>query len=159
MSSGSKAVCHFHWRVIARRKLWFHLRMSSILFAAKHSWMTLHMSRPFCGQLFACHVVGSRPIKMKKKFAVNDNTMLSSTFYACLWGLLEQPLGTTLICISKPVALCIEEEAMLLSVFPIFFSLFFVAVQFQPIFVSYVAISAVLCGSFKAMMSLVGILP
>ena len=48
---------------------------------------------------------------------------------------------------------------MLLSVFPIFFSLFFVPVQFQPIFVSYVAISAVLCGSFKAMMSLVGILP
>ena len=40
-----------------------------------------------------------------------------------------------------------------------FLALFSVAVQFQPIFVSYVAISAVLCGSFKAMMSLVGILP
>ena len=46
--------------------------------------------------------------------------MLSSTFYACLWGLLEQPLGTTLICISEPIVLCIEEEAMVLSVFPIF---------------------------------------
>ena len=30
--------CHFHARAIAkRRKAWFHLRMSRILFAAKHS--------------------------------------------------------------------------------------------------------------------------
>ena len=39
-----------------------------ILFAAKHIWSTLHMSRPllFCRQLFAGHVVGSRPMKQKK---------------------------------------------------------------------------------------------
>ena len=29
-----------------RRKAWFRLRMSRILFAAKHSWTTLRMSRP-----------------------------------------------------------------------------------------------------------------
>ena len=33
-----------------------------ILFSAKHSWTALRMSRP----LFACHVVGSRPMKRKK---------------------------------------------------------------------------------------------
>ena len=44
---GSKAICHFHARAIARgRKWWFHLRMSRILFAAKHSWTALLMSRP-----------------------------------------------------------------------------------------------------------------
>ena len=32
ISSGSKAICHFHARVIARRrKAWFHLRMSRIV--------------------------------------------------------------------------------------------------------------------------------
>ena len=34
---GSEAICHFHARAIARRrKAWFHLRMSRVLFAAKH---------------------------------------------------------------------------------------------------------------------------
>ena len=48
--------CHFHARAIAkRRKVWFHLRMSRILFAAKHSWIT------------ADHVVGSRSMKRKNK--------------------------------------------------------------------------------------------
>ena len=45
--SGSEAICHFHARVIARRrKAWFHFRMSRILFADKQSWATLRMSRP-----------------------------------------------------------------------------------------------------------------
>ena len=42
--SESKAICFFfHAR---RRKAWFPLRMSIILFAAKHSWTTLLLSRP-----------------------------------------------------------------------------------------------------------------
>ena len=37
----------FHARAIARRrKAWFRLRMTRVLFAAKHSWTTLRMSRP-----------------------------------------------------------------------------------------------------------------
>ena len=31
-----------------RARAWFQLRMSRILFAAKHNWTVLHMSRPFC---------------------------------------------------------------------------------------------------------------
>ena len=46
----------------------FHLCMSRILLTAKQSWATLLMSRPLLiyRQLFAGHVVGSRPIKRKK---------------------------------------------------------------------------------------------
>ena len=37
----------FHARTIERRrKVWFRLRMSRILFAAEHSWTILRMSRP-----------------------------------------------------------------------------------------------------------------
>ena len=44
---GSEVICHFHSRMSPRRrKDWFPLRMSRMLFAAKHSWMTLRMSRP-----------------------------------------------------------------------------------------------------------------
>ena len=47
ISSGSEAICHFNARAIARRrKARFPLRMCRILFAAKHSWTTLRMSRP-----------------------------------------------------------------------------------------------------------------
>ena len=43
-----KAICHFHETAIARRrKAWFCLCMSRMLFPAKHSWTTLSMSRPF----------------------------------------------------------------------------------------------------------------
>ena len=63
LSVGNKTICHFHTSTIARRrKQWFHLHMTRILFAAKHSWKTLHRSKP----LFAGHVVGSRPMKRKK---------------------------------------------------------------------------------------------
>ena len=45
--SGSEAICHFHTSKIKRRmKAWFCLCISRILFAAKHSWTTLRMSRP-----------------------------------------------------------------------------------------------------------------
>ena len=44
----SETICHFHARAIARRrKAWFHVRMSGIIFSAKHCWTTLCMSRPF----------------------------------------------------------------------------------------------------------------
>ena len=47
ISPGSEAICHFHARAIARRrKARFPLRMCRILFAAKHSWTALRMSRP-----------------------------------------------------------------------------------------------------------------
>ena len=67
-----EAICHFHARAIARGRerererereggrererevcVFTDLRMSSIVFAAKHSWTTLHMSRPlFVGSYF-----------------------------------------------------------------------------------------------------------
>ena len=58
----------FSARAIARRrKAWFRLRVSRILFAAKHSWTTLRMTRPlFVGSYFAGHLVGFRPMKRKK---------------------------------------------------------------------------------------------
>ena len=59
-----------------KEKARFPLCMSRILVAAKHSWTALHMSRPFCRQLFAGHVVGSRPMKRKKKFVSNDFALL-----------------------------------------------------------------------------------
>ena len=56
----------FHVRAIARRrKAWFRLRMSMSrkLFAAKHCWTTLRMSRPlFVGS----HLVGFRLMNRKK---------------------------------------------------------------------------------------------
>ena len=43
----AKRSAFFHTRTIARRrKAWFRLCMSRILFAAKHSWTTLRMSGP-----------------------------------------------------------------------------------------------------------------
>ena len=70
----SEAICHFHTRVIVRRrKAWFPLHMSRKIFAAKHSWTALRLSRPlFVGSYFVGHVVGSRPMKKKEKFASND---------------------------------------------------------------------------------------
>ena len=59
----SKRSAIFHARAIARRrKAYFRLRMSRILFAAKHSGTTLRMSRP----LFAGHVAGFRPMKRRE---------------------------------------------------------------------------------------------
>ena len=52
---------------------WSHLRMSRILFAATHT-MRVKI------QLFAGHVLGSRPIKRRKKCASNDN---SCFFFHC----------------------------------------------------------------------------
>ena len=67
ISSGSKAICHFH----ARRKAWVLLRMSRILFAAKCQSQTqlddiVHEQTIICRQLFAGHVGGFRPMKRKK---------------------------------------------------------------------------------------------
>ena len=46
--------CHFHARVIARRrKAWLPLRMSRKLFATKQSWTTLRMSRPLLSRQFS----------------------------------------------------------------------------------------------------------
>ena len=65
----------------------------------------------------------------------------------------------SLVWISKPVISYIEEEAMLLCGISLLYSRFSMSLsQFQPILVSLVTISAVLCHCFKAT-SLVGILP
>ena len=62
-SLGSEAICHFHLRAIAtRRKAWFRLRISRILFAAN----SVHEQTIICRHLFAGHVVSSRPMKRKK---------------------------------------------------------------------------------------------
>ena len=72
ISLGSGVICHFHARAIARRrKERFPLRMSRILFAAKHFSQTLldgvaPEQTVICRKLFAVHVVGSRPMKRKK---------------------------------------------------------------------------------------------
>jgi len=54
----------------------------------------------------------------------------------------------SLVRISKPVFSRIEEEVMSLSV--IYYRMWASRLQFQPIFVSFVAISDVLCHCFKA---------
>jgi len=49
--------------IARRRKARVPLRMSRMLFAAKHCWMALRMSRPlFVGS----YLVGSWPMKRKK---------------------------------------------------------------------------------------------
>ena len=56
----------------SKEQAWFHLRMSSIVFAAKNSQSQTklndiaHEHTIICRQLFAGHVVGSRPMKRKK---------------------------------------------------------------------------------------------
>ena len=63
------AFCHFYTKLIARRrKAWFHLCMSRVLFVAKHSWTTLPMSRPLFvySYLQVTCMVGSLPMKRKK---------------------------------------------------------------------------------------------
>ena len=62
-------ICHFHERAVARRrKARFPLRMRRILFSAQHLSPTqldgiAHEQTIICRQLFAGHVVGSRPMK------------------------------------------------------------------------------------------------
>ena len=63
----------FHARVIARRKAWFCLCMSRILFAAKHSWMTLLMSGPLFVGSYLHSRGGLSANEKKEKFASNDN--------------------------------------------------------------------------------------
>ena len=64
----------FHTRAIPRRrKAWFHLRMSRILFVAKHLSQAqlddiAHEQTITCRQLFAGHVMGSRPGKRSNNF-------------------------------------------------------------------------------------------
>ena len=56
--------------------MWFHLRMSRILFAAKHSCTTLSMGRPlFVDSFFASHVVGFSTNEKEVKFALNDTVL------------------------------------------------------------------------------------
>ena len=63
--------CHFYAKAIAKRgKARFNLHMSSLLFAAKHSWTTLIVREQtiICRQvIFASgHVVDSPPTKRRK---------------------------------------------------------------------------------------------
>ena len=62
----NKAILHFHARAITtRRKAWFHLRMSKILFAATQLDDIGHEQTIICRQLLSGHVVDSPPIKSK----------------------------------------------------------------------------------------------
>ena len=71
--------CHFQARAIARkRKVRFHLRMSSIFFAAKHRWTTSRMSRKlFAGSYFSRLRGGLSANEREEKFALNDNCSYS----------------------------------------------------------------------------------
>ena len=88
ISSGSEAICHFHARAIARRrKAWFHLRMSRLVFAAKQLNDIAHEHTIICRQLFAGHVVGSRPMKRKKhlhRMIISFIPFLTSNYNAFL---------------------------------------------------------------------------
>ena len=59
--------------IVRRRKAWFRLSMSKILFAAKLRWTTLRMSRPlFVGS--SCRSRGGLKANEKEEnFASNDN--------------------------------------------------------------------------------------
>ena len=68
-------ICHFHARAIARRrKAWFHLRMSSILFAAKRSWITLRTGRPIFVAVICRSHGGLSANEKEETFASNDNS-------------------------------------------------------------------------------------
>ena len=68
------AICHFHERAIARRrKAWFHLRMSRILFVAKHSWTALSMSRPLFVGSFLQVTLWALSKWKGRKIALNNN--------------------------------------------------------------------------------------
>ena len=76
-------------RAIARRrKSWFRLRMSRILFAAKQLNDVPHLQTIICRQLFTGYVVGFRPMK-REKFASNDN----SSFYTIRLSTIYRNLG------------------------------------------------------------------
>lgn len=49
-----------------RRKVWFHLPMSSIICSQTQLDNIKHEQTLICKQLFASHVMGSRPLKRKK---------------------------------------------------------------------------------------------
>ena len=66
-----------------RRKACFHLRTSRILFAAKHSWTTLHISRPLFVGSYICRLrVGLSANEKEGKFTSNDNNALSVSWNA-----------------------------------------------------------------------------
>ena len=71
---GKRSDLHFHARAIARRrKARFPLLMCRILFAAKHSWTVLRMSRPLF-VVSCCRSRGGLSANEKKeKFASNNN--------------------------------------------------------------------------------------
>ena len=71
----AKRICHFHARAIAEKgeKRGIIYALSSILFAAQHLSPTqlddiAHEQSISCRQLFAGHVVRSRPIKRMNNF-------------------------------------------------------------------------------------------
>ena len=69
ISSGSKAICHFHVRAITRwRETRFHLCIHELNIICSQTKLDdiVHEQTIFGRQLFAGHVVGSRPMKRKK---------------------------------------------------------------------------------------------
>ena len=111
ISSGSWAMSRFRARAIARRrKAWFLLRMSRILFASKHLSQTqldgiAHEQTVICRQQEPLrHVVGSRPA-MKRKKKLLQMRMLWIEIHQ-LWGssVMHQSLTTTaqIVLFSKP---------------------------------------------------------
>ena len=69
ISSGSKAICHFHTRAIARwRETWFHLCIHEPNIFCSQTKLDdiVHEQTIFCRQLFVGHMVGSRQWKGRK---------------------------------------------------------------------------------------------
>ena len=73
-----------------RRKAWFHLRMSTILFAAGQTRLEdiAHERGLICRQSFAGHAEGSRPKKRRKNFrpmikSVTSNSPETQTKINC----------------------------------------------------------------------------
>ena len=109
ISSGSWAMSRFRARAIGRRrKAWFLLRMSRILFASKHLSQTqldgiAHeqtiMQEP------SCHVVGSRPAMKRKKKLLRMIMLWIEVHQLWASSVMHQSLTTTvaqIVLFSKP---------------------------------------------------------
>ena len=73
----NESIFHFRASAIARRrKAWFHLGMSRVLFCSQTQLDNIaHEQTIICGQLFVGHLVGSRPMKRRANFTSSGNVI------------------------------------------------------------------------------------
>ena len=103
ISSGSEAICHFHARAIARRtKPCSFAHEQNSICSQKQLNHIAHGHTIICRQLFAGHVVGSRPMKRKKhlhrvitgfiaKFRLNRRNLIQKLYLLKLSNRISSP--------------------------------------------------------------------